>query len=58
MEFGRVEPPVGDGCAQQLGDPVAVRVGRTQRGRAGRMRRHRSLLGGDMAASRHRHSTL
>jgi hypothetical protein len=28
----RVEPAVGDGGAQQFDDPVAVRVGRAQRG--------------------------
>ena len=30
--FGQVEPTVGDGGAQQLDHPVAVRVGRAQRG--------------------------
>jgi hypothetical protein len=32
VELGRVEPAVGDGGAQQFDDPVAVRVGRAQRG--------------------------
>jgi hypothetical protein len=40
VELGPVEAAVGDGGAQQLEDPVAVRVGRTQHGRAGRICRH------------------
>jgi hypothetical protein len=32
VELGRAERAVGDGGAQQFGDPVAVRVGRAQRG--------------------------
>jgi hypothetical protein len=40
VELGPVEAAVGDGGAQQLDDPVAVRVGRAQHGRAGRICRH------------------
>jgi hypothetical protein len=32
VELGLVEPPVGDGGAQQFDNPVAVRVGCAQRG--------------------------
>jgi hypothetical protein len=45
VELGRVEPAVGDGRAQQFGDPVTVRVGRAKCGRAGRIRRHPASSG-------------
>jgi len=58
VELGLVEPPVGDGRAQQFGDPVTVRIGCAECGRAGRICRHPGLLRGDMVAPRHRHFTL
>jgi DNA-binding NarL/FixJ family response regulator len=39
VELGLIEPSVGDGDAQQFDDPVAVRIGRAQRGGTGRIGR-------------------